>query len=603
MSADTKRLPGLTTLRYLMRLASFSPGLYLASGLLASTMFYLFPLVPGLIVQRFLDGLSDRAVAAFDLWGLLALLVGVALVRSVALVGAAVAEITLHLVASTLIRKNLLERILKHPGARAVPESPGEAISRFRDDVQVVVNSLSWTLDPIGQAVVTVIALSVLIRVDATLALVVCVPILVVLAIVNLAGQRIHRYRKASQESIGEVTGLLGEIFGAAQAVKVANAEARVIGYFKVVNEVRRRAALNDLVFTQVLRSTSQNAASVGTGIVLLLAAAKIRAGSFTVGDFALFVSYLGWMTQVTSMFGFFLTQYRQAGVSFDRLVALLQSEPPEEVTRHGPVYLRGKLPDAQYAAKSPEDRLERLEADGLTYHYPDSGRGIEGVGFELERGSFTVVTGRIGSGKTTLLRVLLGLLPMESGEIRWNGRRVEDPASFFVPPRAAYTPQVPRLFSESLRDNILMGLPADRRDLDEAVRLAALERDVEQLDDGLETIIGPRGAKLSGGQLQRSATARMFVRNAELLVFDDLSSALDVETERLLWRRIFARRELTCLVVSHRHTVLRQATRVILLRDGRVEALGGLEELLETSEEMRRLWHGETGNGQHDPS
>ena len=83
-----------------------------------------------------------------------------------------------------------------------------------------------------------------------------------------------------------------------------------------------------------------------------------------------------------------------------------------------------------------------------------------------LERGTLTVVTGRIGSGKTTLLRVLLGLLPFDEGEICWNGERVENPATFMVPPRAAYTPQVPRLFSDTVKDNILMGLPEDAVDL-----------------------------------------------------------------------------------------------------------------------------------------
>src|SRR5205823_5217131 len=110
--------------------------------------------------------------------------------------------------------------------------------------------------------------------------------------------------------------------------------------------------------------------------------------------------------------------------------------------------------------------------------------------------------------------------------EIRWNGEVVSDPATFFVPPRAAYTGQVPRLFSETLRDNILLGIPEDRSDIESAVEAAALSRDVADMPQGLETLVGPRGVRLSGGQMQRTAAARMFVRDAELMVFDDLSSA-----------------------------------------------------------------------------
>jgi ATP-binding cassette, subfamily B, bacterial len=154
---------------------------------------------------------------------------------------------------------------------------------------------------------------------------------------------------------------------------------------------------------------------------------------------------------------------------------------------------------------------------------------------------------------------------------VTWNGHPVTDLAAFMVPPRAAYVPQVPRLFSESLADNVLLGSDPDAVDLDGALRTAVLETDLRGMPDGLATHLGARGVRLSGGQAQRVATARAVARRPDLLVLDDVSSALDLDTERALWDRLLRDTQATLLVVSNRPATLARADQVITLDHGHV--------------------------------
>lgn len=551
------------------------------------TLIHTLPLAVGILFKGVFDALAGSATAFASPWSYLVLALVIDVGRIGALAGGIYAWSRYWAEVVLRMRRNILAQLLLAPGARYMADSPSESISRFRDDVEDIALYLEDWADFWGLALFAAGALLVMASIDARMTAFLLVPLLLTLALSQWLRPVIRRVRRSLREATGRVTDFIGEIFAAVMGVQASGRSQRVVEAFERLGETRRRAAIRDALLGELFKSINDNMVHVATGIILLIGAGAMQRGTFTVGDFALFVTFLPRLTATVSFFGSMLLQHRRTGVAFERLDALLGGVGPERVVANVDLHLEGPVPE--FVDPRPERvPLATLRVEGMKVLHADGATAVEDASFSLRRGSFTVITGAVGSGKSSLVKALIGLIPRASGDVFWNEQRVDDPASFFVPPRSAYTGQVPRLFSDTLRENLAQGRRDADRALPAALRLAVLERDIETLDRGLDTEVGTRGVKLSGGQVQRSAAARMFMRDADLLVFDDLSSALDLETERALWERLAADRgDATCLVVSHRRPALERADHVIVMAKGRVITQGTLAEVTATHAEL----------------
>lgn len=574
----------LLHLSHVFRLFSNRP-LDFMKTLFFSQISSLFPVMTGLVIKHIFDQYALGPVNNPVKWTI-CLFLGLLMSRIFFVFFSAYFGITGRFRLSADMRMNFLEAVLDKPGAESLNLSTGDALNRLKEDVgQIEDFAYGSVVDMIVSGVMVLCTFVILGSINLKMTIFIFLPLVCMVAIMERSGQRISKLRAANRSASGDVSSAIGEMFTNILSIQVNCAEDKVLNHLKHLNRVRATNATKDNVFSQILFTLYENLFNVGTGIILIFMAFFAQGTNFSLGDFVIFTYYMNFISFFIMFAGNAFTRYKQINVSFDHL-----SQVHHGVTEAQLIKASIFKPDISEMS-AEQAPFEELSAKGISFTYPNGQMVVGPLDFTLESGSLTVIAGRIGSGKSTALKLMSGLLEADAGTLYWNDTALLKPSKLLQPPQVAYTPQLPRFFSDTVRENLCLGVKSTESQIADAIHCAVLGPDLDGFSEGIETEIGTSGIKLSGGQQLRLAVGRMFMRQASVYAFDDIASALDVETQHLMWNRILDNRRGTYVVVSNQKRLLEAADQILLMKNGQLEATGRLDDLLQQSEEMRLIY------------